>query len=147
MVSENTFIKEFFLVSNIYRLMSNYVKQQLKHYNIPINETQLNLLFLMHDNHGMSGEDMLTAGNFALSTLLFNINNLQNTSLLDRDDGIVNNKLHKQIHVSKDGSTLLAKIENIFKNNSNKEFYDHLILYEAYLHKSIKNKKIKTKVK
>lgn len=146
--TKSSFIKEFFLISSIYRKMSAYVKQQLKQQNIPVNETQLNLLFLMYNNEGMSGDEMLQVGNFALSTLLFNMNNLQNASLIATDKDILNTNLHKQIHISEEGYNLLAKIENIFEVrttksniNSDKNFYNDLIHYEQSINEKIVMKK------
>lgn len=139
MTTKSSFIKEFFLISNIYRTMSSYVKQQLKQHNIPVNEVQLNLLFLMYSNDGMSSEELLNSGNFALSTLLFNMNNLQNASLIDTNEDIVNTNLHKEINISKDGYSLLEKIDKLFQKDGDIELYTQLINYEKKIEKIVKN--------
>lgn len=119
--------------------MSSYVKQQLKQHNIPVNEVQLNLLFLMYSNDGMSSEELLNSGNFALSTLLFNMNNLQNASLIDTNEDIVNTNLHKEINISKDGYSLLEKIDKLFQKDGDIELYTQLINYEKKIEKIVKN--------
>ena len=118
--------------------MNAYVKQQLRLHNIPINEVQLNLLFLMYSNEGMTSEEMLHMGNFSLSTLLFNMNNLQNANLLNTNEDMVSTNMHKKVNISHSAYNLLEKIEEIFAKNGDSKFYNELLNYEKNLNKEIK---------
>lgn len=125
--------------------MNNVLKNKLKQNNIPINETQLNILFLMYANEkDINPDELLKMGNFALSSLLFNINNLQSTFFLEGKDCITQYNLKDNIHMSENGKALLERVDklcaNIYKNKDHRQsvdFYHQLIAYEQEVNKNI----------
>jgi hypothetical protein len=131
---QSKFIKEFLLISNIYRTMNNILKEKLSANNIPINETQLVLLFLMHNSNDLTAEEMLKLGHFSTSNLLFNINTLISNDFAKIPE-IENfsDQLDIPMNLSMDGKDTLNNIDKIFKNintNSNEGFLNFLVEYE-----------------
>lgn len=133
------FIKEFFLISNIYRRMNNILKEKLSQNNIPINETQLVLLFLMHSNNNLTPDEMLKLGHFSTSNLLFNINTLVSNDFAKiKEEKSFSDQLDIPMNLSNDGTETLNNIHKIFKNintNSNENFINLLAEYENNIEK------------
>lgn len=131
---QSKFIKEFFLISNIYRTMNNILKEKLYLNNIPINETQLVLLFLMHNKNNLTADEMLKLGHFSTSNLLFNINTLVSNDLAQvKEEKNFSDQLDMPMNLSIDGKDTLNNIDKIFKNvntNSNDNFLNFLVEYE-----------------
>lgn len=131
---QSKFIKEFFLISNIYRTMNNILKEKLYLHNIPINETQLVLLFLMHNKNNLTADEMLKLGHFSTSNLLFNINTLVSNDLAQvKEEKNFSDQLDMPMNLSIDGKDTLNNIDKIFKNvntNSNDNFLNFLVEYE-----------------
>ena len=134
---ESKFIKEFFIISNIYRTMNNILKEKLAQNNIPINETQLVLLFLMHNNNNLTPDEMLKLGHFSTSNLLFNINTLVSNDFAQiKEEEPFKEQLDMPMNLSMDGKGTLNNIDKIFKNintNSNESFLDSLVNYDNNL--------------
>ena len=120
---QSKFIKEFFMVSNIYRTMNNILKEKLSQNNIPINETQLILLFLMNNSNDLTPDKMLKLGHFSTSNLLFNINTLVSNDFAQiKEEKNFTDQFDIPMNLSIDGKETLSNIDKIFKNintNSN----------------------------
>jgi hypothetical protein len=128
------FIKEFFIVSNIYRTMNNILKEKLSANNIPINETQLILLFLMNNSNDLTPDEMLKLGHFSTSNLLFNINTLVSNDFAQiKEEKNFTDQFDIPMNLSMDGKETLSNIDKLFKNintNSDDNFLNILIEYE-----------------
>lgn len=136
---ESKFIKEFLIISHIYRAMNNILKSKLYKHNIPLNETQIVLLFLMNDHNILTGEEMLKLGHFSTSNLLFNINTLlSNNFAVNEVPNSIDNQLDMSLNLSKNGLNILKDIDKIFKNvstNSDETTLNLLAKYEQNLTK------------
>lgn len=140
-MTESDFLKEFFIISNIYRSMSNILKNKLKKCNIPLNETQIQMLFLLYNSKELSSNDMLSIGNYALSTLVFNMNNLQNFSCIEGEEMPSSNNLNQTFKISTDGKKLFEKINNLLEESykTHPNSYKTLLAYEKLIEKQTKN--------
>ena len=131
---QSQFIKEFFIVSNIYRTMNNILKEKLSSNNIPINETQLILLFLMNNSNDLTPDQMLKLGHFSTSNLLFNINTLVSNDFAQiKEEKNFTDQFDIPMNLSMDGKETLSNIHKLFKNvntNSNENFLNVLMEYE-----------------
>jgi hypothetical protein len=138
---QSQFMKEFFMISNIYRIMSNLLKEKLLQNNIPLNEAQITILFLMDNNNTMSAESILKMCHFTTSTLLFNLNDLNQNNYIqmDMDNLSYNQKMKDLVNLSADGEKILSLIDNLCANiytnkNHSPETFLHLSTYEQNLH-------------
>lgn len=134
---ESKFMKEFFIISTIYRTMNNLLKEKLTENNIPLNETQITILFLMHNKDMIKTEDILKMGHFTTSNLLFNINTLNNNNYIhvnQKED--YEEQLDNNINLAKDGKEILISIDKLCKNletNISSEFINLLSNYQQEL--------------
>jgi hypothetical protein len=142
---ESEFIKEFFIISNIYRNMNNILKDKLVKNNIALNETEIIILFLLSEKNQLTTEEMLKIGYFSSSNLLFNLNSLNNNSYVKSENFKEDNPLKATSSLSLNGSSVLSNVNRICKNintNCDKNFIDLLIKYQTNINKlSEKNKK------
>ena len=134
---ESKFIKEFIAISDIYRAMNKILKEKLYKNNIPLNETQIVLLFLMNDHSILTPEEMFKIGHFSTSNLLFNINTLvSNHFAKSTPTNPLDEQLNIPVNLSKDGKNILKNIDKIFKNiniDTHEDFISNLLKYEKKL--------------
>jgi hypothetical protein len=129
---ESKFMKEFFIISNIYRTMSNVLKEKLLQNNIPLNETQLTILFLMNDNNHITSETILKTGYFNVSSLLFNISGLNNKDYIHLKHNEYEAQLNCPMEVSDNGKQVLNTIDKIFRKYKNMDTENLLHLLDEY---------------
>ena len=114
--------------------MNNILKEKLSSNNIPINETQLILLFLMNNSNDLTPDQMLKLGHFSTSNLLFNINTLVSNDFAQiKEEKNFTDQFDIPMNLSMDGKETLSNIHKLFKNvntNSNENFLNVLMEYE-----------------
>ena len=133
---ESKFMKEFFIISNIHRTMSNLLKEKLLQNNLPLTETQIMILFLMNnkDKNIITSQDILEMGHFSTSNLLFSMNSLNNNNYVH----VQHNKkklgydMHSPVDLSNNGLEMLQKIDKICSNLSYKSQENIVNLLSEY---------------
>jgi len=115
---ESKFLKEFFIISNIYRTMSNLLKEKLLQHNTPLTETQIMILFLMNNKNTMTSQELLEMGHFSTSNLLFNINNLNNNHYIHVQPSKKSFEydMNTPVDLSENGGDILKKIHKLCNN-------------------------------
>lgn len=115
---ESKFMQEFFIISSIYRQMSSLLKEKLLQNNLPLSETQIMILFLMHNQNNMTSQDILRMGHFTSSNLLFNISNLSNSDYvhINYENKDYDQNLSHPMNLSKNGREILNTVDKLCMN-------------------------------
>ena len=134
---ESKFMKEFFIISNIYRTMSSLLKEKLLHNNLPLTETQIMILFLMNNKNTqtITSQEILEMGHFSTSNLLFSMNNLTNNNYVhvQHNKKKIGYDMNSPVDLSTNGEDILKKIDKLcdnFKYKSENNLLNLLSIYQ-----------------